>query len=65
MIKARKKKAPRSSAEFSTLDDFLKEKGKLEEFEAIAIKEVVDWQIAKGTAKARSPELSRPLTRSD
>jgi hypothetical protein len=67
MTKTRKKKAPRSSAEFSTLDDFLKEEGKLEEFQATAIKEVLDWQIAKGIrpAKARSLKLSRPPTRSD
>jgi hypothetical protein len=66
MTKARKKKESRSTAEFSTLDDFLKEEGKLEEFEAIAVKEVLDWQIAKGIrpAKAR-PKLSRPPTRSD
>jgi hypothetical protein len=66
MTKARKKKAPRSSDEFSTLDDFLKEQGKLEEFEAIAVKEVLDWQIAKGIrpAKARSLKLSRPPARS-
>jgi hypothetical protein len=57
MTKARKRKSPRSLAELSTLDDFLKEEGKLEEFQAIAIKEVLDWQIAKGIrpAKARSP----------
>jgi hypothetical protein len=40
--KARKKKTSRSSVELSTLDDFLKEQGKLEEFEAIAVKEVLD-----------------------
>jgi antitoxin HicB len=66
MTKA-KNKAPRSSAEFSTLDDFLREQGKLEEFEAIAVKEVLDWQIAKGVrpAKARSLKSSRPFTRTD
>jgi antitoxin HicB len=47
MTNARKRKAPRSSAEFSTLDDFLKGEGKLEEFQAIAIKEVLAWQIAE------------------
>lgn len=47
MTNARKRKAPRSLAEFSTLDDFLKGKGKLEEFQAIAIKEVLAWQIAE------------------
>jgi hypothetical protein len=47
MTKARKKKAPRSSAEFSTLDDFLKEEGKFEEFQSIAINEVLAWQAAQ------------------
>jgi antitoxin HicB len=47
MTNARKRKAPRSSAEFSTLDDFLKSEGKLEEFQAVAIKEVLAWQIAE------------------
>jgi hypothetical protein len=67
MTKARKKKSPRSLAELSTLDDFLKAEGKLEEFQAIAIKEVLDWQIAKGIrpGKARSPKSSRPPTRSN
>ena len=36
-----KKKTPRSTDELMTLDDFLKEEGKLEEFEAVAIKEVL------------------------
>jgi antitoxin HicB len=47
MTKAKKKKTPRSSAGLSTLDDFLKEEGKLEEFQSIAIKEVLAWQIAQ------------------
>jgi antitoxin HicB len=42
-----KKKTPRSSAGLTTLDEFLKEEGKLEEFEAVAIKEVLAWQIAE------------------
>jgi antitoxin HicB len=42
-----KKKTPRSAAELTTLDEFLKEEGKLEEFEAVAIKEVLAWQIAE------------------
>lgn len=46
MSKAKKKSA-RSPAKLSTLDDFLKEEGKLEEFEAVAIKEVLAWQIAE------------------
>jgi predicted XRE-type DNA-binding protein len=47
MTKARKKKKPRSSAGLSTLDDFLKDEGKFEEFQSIAIKEVLAWQIAE------------------
>jgi antitoxin HicB len=47
MAKARKKKSSRSSAELSTLDEFLKENGKLEEFQAIVIKEVLASQIAE------------------
>ena len=39
MAKSRKKKAPRSAIELSTLDDLLKEDGKLEEFQAAAVKE--------------------------
>jgi antitoxin HicB len=42
---AKKKKASRSTAELSTLDGFLKDQGKLEEFQATAIKEVLAWQI--------------------
>jgi len=37
--------APRSPAGFTTLDAFLDEEGKREVFEAIAIKEVIAWQI--------------------
>jgi predicted XRE-type DNA-binding protein len=49
---ARKKKVARSTAALSTLDDFLREDGKLEEFEAIAIKEVLAWQIAEAMRKS-------------
>ena len=42
-----KKKTSRSTDKLTTLDDVLKEEGKLEEFEAVAIKEVLAWQIAK------------------
>lgn len=45
MTNAKKKKASRSTAELSTLDGFLKDQGKLEEFQATAIKEVLAWQI--------------------
>lgn len=43
----KKKAASRSAAKLSTLDDFLKADGKLEDFEAVAIKEVLAWQIAE------------------
>ena len=42
-----KKKKTKRTVEDLTLDDFLKEEGKLEEFEAVAIKEVLAWQIAE------------------
>lgn len=38
---------PRRAEEFSTLDDFLAEEGVLEEFEAVAIKEVIAWQVGQ------------------
>jgi predicted XRE-type DNA-binding protein len=47
MTKGKKKKTARSIAKFGTLDDFLKSEGKLEEFQATAIKEVLAWQIAE------------------
>ena len=47
MTKTRKKKVPRSPTKLSTLDDFLKGNGKLEEFQATAIKEVLAWQIVE------------------
>jgi len=47
MAKPKKKKSPRSPAKLSTLDDLLKEDGKLEEFQATAIKEVLAWQIVE------------------
>ena len=43
----KKKKPPRPLAELSTLDDFLKEEGKFEEFQSIAIEEVLVWQAAQ------------------
>jgi antitoxin HicB len=46
----------RSSAGLSTLDDFLKAQGKLEEFEAVAIKEVLAWQIGEAM---KAQNLSR------
>jgi antitoxin HicB len=38
--------ATRTVEGLSTLDNFLTEEGKLEEFQAVAIKEVLAWQIA-------------------
>lgn len=50
------KKKARSPAALSTLDDFLKDHGKLEEFQATAIKEVLAWQIAEAM---KSNNISR------
>jgi len=52
----RKKPTKRSTGKLTTLDDFLKEEGKLEEFEAVAIKEVLAWPIAEAM---RAQNLSR------
>ena len=54
--KVRKKKAVRSTAGFGTLDSFLKDQGKLEEFQATAIKEVLAWQI---TEAMKAKNISR------
>jgi len=50
------KKIERSVAGLTTLDEFLEEEGKLEEFEAVAIKEVLVWQIAEAM---KAQKLSR------
>ena len=42
-----KKKVARSTAKLTALDDFLQGEGKRDEFEAVAIKEVLAWQIEK------------------
>jgi antitoxin HicB len=47
MIKTKKAKATRSAAGLSTLDGFLRDHDKLEDFQATAIKEVLVWQIAE------------------
>jgi predicted XRE-type DNA-binding protein len=47
MTRPKRKKSPRSPTKLSTLDDFLKDDGRLEEFQATAIKEVLSWQIAE------------------
>jgi predicted XRE-type DNA-binding protein len=51
-----KKKRARSTDDLTTLDGFLKEEGKLEEFEAVAIKEVLAWQIVEAM---KAQNLSR------
>lgn len=38
-------KTPRSTADFTTLDQYLGEQGTREAFQAVAIKEVLAWQI--------------------
>ena len=45
----KKKKAPRSTAKLTTLDQFLAGEGKREEFEAVAVKEVLAWQIEEAS----------------
>ena len=51
-----KKKQARSTDDLTTLDDFLKSEGRLEEFEAVAVKEVLAWQIAEAM---KAQNLSR------
>jgi antitoxin HicB len=51
----------RSTKGLSTLDDFLEEEGTREEFQAVAIKEVLAWQIteamkAQGLSQKRLAE---------
>ncbi|HZM89400.1 MAG TPA: helix-turn-helix domain-containing protein [Blastocatellia bacterium] len=50
------KRTARSTSKLTTLDEILKEQGKLDEFEAVAIKEVLAWQIA---AAMKAQNLSR------
>ena len=51
-----KKKKKRSIKQLTTLDDYLKQEGTLEDFEAVAIKEVLAWQIAEAM---KAQNLSR------
>ena len=46
----------RSTEGFTSLDDFLQEKGVLDEFQAVAIKEVLAWQIEQAM---KSQKMSR------
>jgi antitoxin HicB len=57
----KKKRNPRHG---STLDDLLREEGVLEQFQAVAIKEVIAWQIQramkeKKLSKNRMADLMR------
>src|SRR5882757_6709377 len=44
---AKKPRRPRNTGKLSTLDDFVAGEGKRGEFEAVAIKEVLAWQIGE------------------
>jgi len=50
------KKKLRSAKRFSTLDDFLDEEGTRETFQAVAIKEVLAWQLQQAM---KDKKLSR------
>jgi predicted XRE-type DNA-binding protein len=50
------RRKPRRAAELSTLDDFLDAEGKREAFQAVAIKEVLAWQIEQAM---KQQKLSR------
>lgn len=52
----KKPKRPRSARKLSTLDAFLAKQGKREEFEAVAVKEVLAWQIGEAM---KANKLSR------
>jgi TPP-dependent pyruvate/acetoin dehydrogenase alpha subunit len=54
----KQKKTTRSADALTTLDNFLKEEGKREEFEAAAVKEELAWQIAEAM-KAQNPSRKR------
>src|SRR5215471_8486869 len=54
----KRKKTTRSAHDLTSLDQFLDEEGKREEFEAVAIKEVLAWQIAEAM-KAQNLSRSR------
>ncbi len=49
-------KEPRDPSDLSTLDDLLSEDGTLERFQAVAIKEVLAWQIEQAM---KEQKLSR------
>ena len=45
----------------SSIDDFLKKEGILEEAQAEAIKEVVAWQLAEAMKKRKISKNNRPF----
>ena len=49
-------KKPRSTGGLATLDEFLGEQGTVEKFQAVAIKEVLAWQIEQAM---KAQKLSR------
>ncbi len=56
------KKEPRTTKDLATLDDFLEEQGVRDAFQAVAIKEVLAWQIrnameAKHLSQAKLAKL--------
>lgn len=51
MKKKIKKRIVRAPLKLATLDSFLTGKGKLEEFQAVAIKEVLAWQPGEAMKK--------------
>lgn len=51
MATTKKRRPRRTTSRLTTLDDFLTEQGKREEFEATAIKEVLAWQIEEAMRK--------------
>ena len=52
----KKTNRPRAAGRLTTLDDFLTDEGKREEFESLAIKEVLAWQIEQAM---KANKLSR------
>jgi antitoxin HicB len=56
VIDMKEKKTRRATDELTTLDEHLKAEGKLEEFEAVAIKELLAWQIIEAM---KAQNLSR------
>ncbi len=51
-----RRKRPRTTRKLTTLDDFLATDGKRDEFEAVAVKEVLAWQIIEAM---KANKLSR------